>query len=184
MIINKQQKEINFSSLLSEKLTLVLEQELTDKRKDILSFFQNINSFNFYAVMGRKNTMLPFLTVKDNLLLGVSKKDKDSFLIQLNQIIIKFKLNDQCLTQNANQLSEYEQMIFQIVRALILKQNIIIFDTSSTQVDTSLFLINLMPILKTFTKLNHSTTIIVTSNISLADSSYYDQCILLDSLFK
>ncbi|MEG0254513.1 MAG: hypothetical protein RR554_01530 [Vagococcus sp.] len=184
MIYDKQNKEAIFASLLSEKLTIILEQETTDKRKDILSFFQAINSFNFYAVMGRKNIMLPFLSVQDNLLLGIPKKEKENFLIQINQIIIKFKLNDKSLKQSANELSEYEQMIFQIIRALILKQNIIIFDTSSNQIDTSLFLFNLMPILKSFTKLNQSTAIIVTSNNDLANSNYYDQCILLDSLFK
>lgn len=184
MIHLKKNQDSVISNLISDKLTIVLEQNVTDKRKDILSFFDSINATNYYAIMGRKNNMLPFLTVEDNILLGMSKKQQKEFLLELDEAIMTFRLDPKSLKQISSSLSDYDQMIFQIIRALILKQNIIIFDTYNSENDTTNFLLNLMPILKSFTKLNQATAIIVTPNLDLAESNYYDQCILLDHLYS
>ncbi|MFW7431786.1 hypothetical protein [Vagococcus carniphilus] len=179
----KKNKNSAISDLITDKLTIVLEQDVKDKRKDILSFFDSVDTANFYAIMGRKNSMLPFLTVEDNILLGMSKKQQKEFLLELDDAILTFRLDPKCLKQISSSLSDYDQMIFQIIRALILKQNIIIFDTYNSKNDTSVFLLNLMPILKSYTKLNQATALIVTPNVELAKSNYYDQCVLLDHLY-
>ncbi|HCM90306.1 MULTISPECIES: hypothetical protein [Vagococcus] len=173
------QEEI-FSSYFSNKLSLILESNQENHRSDISSFFKSLKQDNYYALMGRENTMIPFLSVQDNLLLGISKKNKKNYLNTVDHILIHFKIDKKELSQPANSLNETEQMIYQIIRALALKQNIIIFDSAN---DSTTFLINLMPLLKKFTRLSGVAVIMVTPNKSIAESSYYDQCLMLNQLF-
>ncbi len=182
MINFRQPLDSMATDLIAEKFTIILEQTNTDKRKDILDFFDKMNTVNYYAIMGRKNSMLPFLTVEDNMLLGISKKQKKEFLLELDEAIITFKVDPRSLKKISSILSERDQMLFQIIRALILKQNIIIFDYTKDQSEKSDFLLNIMPILNIFTKQNRLTAIIVTSDIRIAESNYYNQCILLDNI--
>lgn len=173
-----------FNSLLEGKLSIVLERDLVNKRNDILAFFQTINTSSYISLLGRENNMIPFLTVEDNLFLGLSKKEQKDVAPQIRKAISLFKLKETMLTQTASKLTDSEQTIFQIIRALFLNQTIIIFDSDSDKYDTYIFLNNLLPILKLFSKNKQTTVIIVTNNTELASSNYYDQCILLEQIYK
>lgn len=178
---NKMRQEEIFYRYFSNKLSLILETDQKNHRNEISSFFKSLKQENYYALMGRENNMIPFLSVQDNLLLGISKKNKKIFLLTVDQLLINFKVDKKKLSQSADSLSEAEQMIYQIIRALALKQNIIIFDSAD---DSTVFLTNLMPLLKKSTKLSGVAVIIVTPSKSIAESSYYDQCLMLDQLFQ
>lgn len=173
-----------FNSLLEGKLSIVLERDLINKRNDILAFFQSVNASSHISLLGRENNMIPFLTVEDNLFLGLSKKVQKEVAPQLQQAITLFKLKENMLDQVPSKLTGSEQTIFQIIRALFLNQTIIIFDSDSEKHDTSVFLNNLLPILKLYSKNNHTTIVIVSNNTTLASSNYYDQCVLLEQIYK
>lgn len=184
-MISEMQKKINFyNSSLAGKLSIILEEHLPDKRNDILDYFQSIDTSSYIALLGRENSMIPFLTVEGNLFLGLSKKDKKELLPQVKKAIAIFKLSETMLNKSARELNDSDQTIFQIIRALVLNQTIIIFDNDSNEYDTSVFLNNLLPILKLFSKNKQATIVIVSSNKDLANSNYYDQCILLEQLYK
>lgn len=170
-----------FINYFSEKLSLILESTDTNHRNDISTFFKTSNQDNYYALMGRENNMIPFLSVQDNLLLGVSKKNKQAFLETVDSILVSFKLDKETLLSPANSLNDTEQMIYQIIRSLALKQNIIIFDSAN---ESTVFLTNLMPLLKKFTRLSKVAVVIVTPTKEVAESNYYDQCLMIDHFFK
>lgn len=130
-----------------KKVTLILEDEENVTRESVMNFITSLENNKYYGMVGRENNMIPFLSILDNLLLGISK-NKKYFLNELSDLLDQFKLASLDLNEAAKSLSKNEQLVLQMIRALILKQTIIIFDSESTTDDSNEFLIHLMPILK------------------------------------
>lgn len=172
------------SDFFSKKVTLILEDEENVTRKSVMNFITSLENNKYYGMVGRENNMIPFLSILDNLLLGISKKQKSIFLNELSDLLDQFKLASLDLNEAAKSLSKNEQLVLQMIRALILKQTIIIFDSESTTDDSNEFLIHLMPILKRIVQKREATLIVSSKNKNLANSLYYDQCFLFNYLSK
>lgn len=172
------------SDFFSKKITLILEDEENVTRESVINFIGSLENNKYYGIVGRENNMIPFLSILDNLILGISKKQKGVFLNELNNLLQQFNLSSIDLDDTANSLSKNEQLVLQIIRALILKQTIVILDSELTTNDSSEFLIHLMPILKRTVQQQEATLIVSSGNINLANSFYYDQCFLFNYLEK
>lgn len=170
--------------IFDNKITLFLENQQSDCRQDMLRFFNSINKKKYYAILGKENIMIPFLTIKDNLVIGLSKKEKEQLKERLPKLLDQFKLSPSSLNKPASDCSLEEQVVFQIVRSLALRHIILIFDSTSNQQESNQFLTNLIPVLRTAVKNNHGTIAIVSSSQEVAGSLYYDQCINLDYFFN
>ena len=181
--INKNHDTL-FDDVFSKKMTLLFENEAVNTKEEITSFLKSINNQKYYGMVGRENNMIPFLSIFDNLLLGISKKERKEFINQLDSFLEQFKLSSLDLKQVALNLSRNEQLVLQMIRALILNQTIVIFDTTSEEKEISRFLVNIMPVLKKQVQEHDATIIISSQNESVANSPYYDQCILLKNIFS
>lgn len=170
------------NDFFSKKVTLILEDDGNATRESIMNFITSLENNKYFGMVGRENNMIPFLSILDNLLIGISKKQKNNFLNELSDLLNQFRLTSLDLNEAAKSLSKNEQLVLQMIRALILKQTIIIFDSESTTDDNNEFLIHLMPILKRIVQKQEATLIVSSSNKDLANSLYYDQCFLFNSL--
>jgi hypothetical protein len=67
------------SDFFSKKVTLILEDEENVTRESVMNFITSLENNKYYGMVGRENNMIPFLSILDNLLLGISKKQKNIF---------------------------------------------------------------------------------------------------------
>lgn len=162
------------------KVTLLYQTEpdTSIDREKIMSFFESLTaSTSFFSMETDKPFMLPFLTVSENLLLGIPKKEKNQFKKECHDLIQLFKLEESIDTQVAHSLSGEEQFILLLIRGLILKKRIVIFDKED---DSMVYFIkNLMPLLKYITDKQKESIIIVSKHPLLTHSNYYHQCLLI-----
>lgn len=170
--------------LLTDKMTLLFDSSNELKQDNIIQLLKHYKEEKYYGILGRDNNMIPFLSISDNLLLNISKKSKKDFLKNLQYFLEQFKLDSLTLNKAASSLTNYEQLVLQISRGIILNQTIILFDHHQNNIDSEKFLINIMPILIRIAHQKNATIVICTSNIEVAKSPYYDQCLLLSELFS
>ena len=179
--INRNEKMLSLD-LLTNKMTLIFDSKSNLNQENIIELLKKDTTQKYYGILGRDNNMIPFLSVSDNLLLNISKKNKKEFLDHLNFFLDEFKLGSLSMNETASNVSSHEQLVLQISRGIILKQTIILFDQDKNQHESCQFLINIMPILNRISHKTNATIIICTSNPQVANSPYYDQCLLLTNL--
>lgn len=182
MIEMNKNNDILFDDFFSKKMTLLFQDDSVNNQEDITNFLKTINENKYYGIVGRENNMIPFLSILDNLLLGITKKEKREFTQRLDLFLDQFKLSSLDLKQVALNLSKNEQLVLQMIRALILNQTIVLVDSSTEEKDSSRFLVNIMPVLKRQVQEHQATIIISSQNRSVAESPYYDQCVLLKNI--
>lgn len=182
MIEMNKNNDILFDDFFSKKMTLLFQDDSVNNQEDITNFLKTINENKYYGIVGRENNMIPFLSILDNLLLGITKKEKREFTQRLDLFLDQFKLNSLDLKQVALNLSKNEQLVLQMIRALILNQTIVLVDSSTEEKDSSRFLVNIMPVLKRQVQEHQATIIISSQNRAVAESPYYDQCVLLKNI--
>lgn len=182
-MIDINQKHSDFdTSFFSSKITLIYDPTTNKHQEQMMSLLQESESNAYYGILGRENNMIPFLSIQDNLLLGISKKDKQWFISELSRLLFQFKLQGLDLETTAMTLSKNEQLVLQMLRAIVLKQTIFIIDPIDSSEKTSQFLFNLMPILKRVAQLQEASLIISSHSSLVAESPYYDHCLLINNI--
>lgn len=179
--INHQEHTLSLD-LFTNKMTLLFDAKTELTQEKIIQLLRIDKTQKYYGIIGRDNNMIPFLSISDNLLLNIPKKSKHEFFADLNFFLEQFKLDSLAMSDAASNLSSHEQLVLQVSRGIILKQTIILFDQDENHHDSSQFLINIMPILNRISHKTNATIIICTANPNVANSPYYDQCLLVTNL--
>lgn len=177
--------EWKYASFIQKKMTVLLENTTSkqEQRKRVFHHCQTLNNSTVVLRLGKNQPMIPFLTVRENLLLGISRKKQQEALLMIETSLSLFNLTSSVLSLKAQRVSLTDQIILQLLRAITLEHNLLIFDYDMPQSKSeSRFLLELMPILKKFNVLQGSTITIVTQNEDILNSKYYDFCILLDNI--
>lgn len=183
MSVNDSQWE--YQSFIEKKMTVLLENAAgkREQRKQVFHHCQTSNNSTVVLRLGKNQPMIPFLTVRENLLLGINRKKQQESLLLIEEHLSLFNLTSSVLSLKAQCVSLTDQTILQLLRAIILEHHLLIFDYDMPQTKSeSRFLLELMPILKKFNMLQESTITIVTQNEEILNSKYYDFCILLDNI--
>lgn len=161
------------TNITNEKITVFYSAS-----SDNYFFFDNYLTDDTFIIPTQD--MIPFLTVQDNLLLGIKRKNRADVLTFITSHLDKFKLSPDILSLCANEVSRNQQTALHIMRAIALKQPVLINQLTDSGISDK-FLFNLLPVLSFFVKKKQATMIILTNSTKLLDSTYYDQCINLPS---
>ncbi|MGY3765149.1 hypothetical protein ACWOAH_01130 [Vagococcus vulneris] len=165
-------QSINLNQDIKNRLVVLLDNNNQNFSTEINAYLPT----NTYSLPIQD--MIPFLTIQDNLLLGIKKKNSETVLYFIRKYSQKFKLPSSILTEFAKDVSKNQQMVLQIMRAIALKQSILINQLANYVVSNK-FIEDLLPVLHYFVAKEQTTILIVTSSKELLQSPYYDQCIFL-----
>ncbi|MGO2083207.1 hypothetical protein [Vagococcus sp.] len=169
----------SLASLISDKITLVFDNHKNEANDaDFSSMEWDPSSceeeLSFFDLSSKVNVMIPFLTVQENLLLGISRKDTDNVIDAILTQLPIFHLPKRILEASANEVTQKEQVLLQIIRAISLKK-IVVFDHIDKDKKQSLFINSILPALFKIKKNQIISVIILTDDKELLDSVYYDQ---------
>ncbi|MBE9390156.1 hypothetical protein [Vagococcus salmoninarum] len=139
-----------------------LNLKVEKKQSDLASEFHN-----FYYI-GANSSLLPFLTVRENLLLGIARKDKKAYLQEIIKWGNYFKLAEAITHQKATAISSETRLLIHLIRGLALHREIIFLN--ELELDLSLeFTLSLIPSLKKIAKESSTAFIILTAQAELKD---------------
>ncbi|MFC0232425.1 hypothetical protein ACFFIF_00280 [Vagococcus entomophilus] len=135
-------------------------------RKESLSCPEQI------VLIQKETSFLPFLTLHDNLLIGLKKEAKS----QLKNWLSFFQLDMQTLQKSSDQIKELDLLKLQLIRALLTKKTKIFLNQSLD----CLSVYEIQQILPTLHNLSQQAGIhlvLFTQNPQIAKTSFCDCCI-------
>lgn len=97
-----------------------------------------------YYYISKDSGLLPFLSIEDNLFIGVTKKEQVTFQKQLIKWTTLFKLTAQLTNTSPNNLSEDMLLLIHLIRALSLDRQLILINALSLD-DSLPFIQSLIP---------------------------------------
>lgn len=124
------------------------------------------------VLIQKETSFLPFLTLHDNLLIGLKKEAKS----QLKDWLSFFQLDMQTLQQSSDQITELDLLKLQLIRALLTKKTKIFLNQSLDH----LSVYEIQQILPTLHNLSQQAAIhlvLFTQNPHIAKTSFCDCCI-------
>ncbi|MGX7013708.1 P-loop NTPase family protein [Vagococcus silagei] len=175
--------EKNMAELVQNKVTIIFDDTQNELKihnfpevEWDLAFLDD--QMHYFDLSTGSNIMIPFLTVKENLLLGIPRKEVKEILAEILDQLSMFHLNEHLLEETAIEISDTQQVLLQIIRAIILDK-VIIFDRIKKDKEEATFVNNLLPALFKLKFDHHASIIILTDDKELLDSIYYDQVFIL-----
>ncbi len=122
-----------------------------------------------------ENIFLPYLSIRDNLFVGTSIKEKDKKK-RLNDLFTYVSLAASVLNKSEDQLSTFEQIKLQLIQLLLLEKDIIIIDDIFQKLTISQRQ-ELLPLLQKIAKEKQKAILVLTNDIQIAESPYMDKII-------
>lgn len=142
------------------------------KKKQLSAMFDN-----FYYI-GHDSSFLPFLTVKENMLLGVSKKEIPHYQHQLKEWSHFFKLKDSISQLKPEAISTETNILIHLVRAFALERPLVLIDDTSLDL-SQLFMDSLIPTLIHVSRAQQISVIFVTNRMALVEK-YSQQALIIN----
>lgn len=96
--------------------------------------------------IGKKTCLLPFLTIRDNLMIGLSKDKQAASLNEIKKLQRFFKLPNAIKSQHPEVLSPEQLFLVHLIRSLILDKHLVIVNNVELKL-SRLFLTALRPAL-------------------------------------
>lgn len=121
------------------------------------------------------STFLPYLSIRDNLFVGSSIKEKKKKLL-LNNYFAYVGLATSVLNKSEEQLTSFERIKLQILQLLLLDKDIIIIDNIFQEITVGQRQ-ELLPLLQKITKEKQKAILILTNDSQIAESPYMDKII-------
>ncbi|MGX7148935.1 hypothetical protein [Enterococcus ureasiticus] len=122
-----------------------------------------------------ENTFLSYLSIKDNLFVGSSVKERDKKKI-LNDLFDYVGLTTSVLNKSEEQLTIFEQIKLQLVQLLIIEKDVIIIDDIFQELSIGQRQ-ELLPLLQRIAKEKQKAILVLTNDIQIAESPYMDKII-------
>ncbi|MBO0472645.1 osmoprotectant transport system ATP-binding protein [Enterococcus sp. DIV0840] len=122
-----------------------------------------------------ENTFLPYLSIKDNLFVGSSVKERDKKKM-LNDLFDYVGLTTSVLNKSEEQLSIFEQIKLQLVQLLLIEKDVIIIDDIFQELSIGQRQ-ELLPLLQRIAKEKQKAILVLTNDIQIAESPYMDKII-------
>ncbi|WP_086313260.1 osmoprotectant transport system ATP-binding protein [Enterococcus sp. 7F3_DIV0205] len=122
-----------------------------------------------------ENIFLPYLSIRDNLFVGSSIKEKEKKKI-LNVLFDYVGLTTSILNKSKDELSAFELVKLQLVQLLLIKKDIIIIDDIFQELSISQRQ-ELLPLLQKIAKEKQKAILVLTNDIQIAESPYMDKII-------
>lgn len=122
-----------------------------------------------------ENTFLPYLSIRDNLFVGSSIKERDKKKL----LTIWFDyvgLTTSVLNKSEEQLTIFEQIKLQLVQLLLIEKDIIIIDDIFQELSIGQRQ-ELLPLLQKIAKEKQKAVLVLTNDIQIAESPYMDKII-------
>ncbi len=164
-------------SFKSGTVTIIFESE-KDIHTDIKKFhklFSQQQNRPFFSILSTQNSFVPFLTVEDNLLMGLNRHRK-----QIQEILYQWldllHIDRKILTSDAKSMNEVVFIELQLIRSVLSQQTLLIMDALLDQISPSQIQ-GILPFIQTFAKTNNLAVAILTSDQNIVSCSYYDYCI-------
>lgn len=135
--------------------------------------FQTVGSP--FGLLYRQWLPVPYLSIADNLLLGSSIKRKEAKSLILDTLAL-VNLDEQILGKDIGELTAFEEIKLQLAHHLILQKRGIlvenVFPTLSVQQ-----IQELLPLLRQLAKRTRLAIVVLTPDMSIANSPYMDHFI-------
>jgi ABC-type lipoprotein export system ATPase subunit len=122
-----------------------------------------------------ENTFLPYLSIKENLFIGSSAKEKQKKQL-LNDYFTYVGLSLAVLNKREEQLTCFERIKLQLVQLLLSGKDLIIIDDIFQQLSIGQRQ-ELLPLLQRITKEKNKAILVFTSDLQIAESPYIDTII-------
>ena len=122
-----------------------------------------------------ENTFLPYLSIKENLFVGSSIKEKNKKAL-LNQFFDYIGLSSSVLNKSKEQLTTFEQVKLQLTQLLLIEKDIIIIDDIFQKLSIAQRQ-ELLPLLQKIAKEKKKAILVLTNDIQIAESPYMDKII-------
>lgn len=119
-----------------------------------------------YYYIGNDSSLLPFLSVQENLLLGISRKQKKSYFQNILKWSQYFKLATVVSNQQAASISPETKFLIHLIRGLALQREVIFLNDVELALPLD-FLLDLLPSLKKITKETPTSFVIFTKQALL-----------------
>lgn len=168
------QQKLPLSSFKKKTVTAILkpQPEIDEDMEQIYAFAMKNAKLNI-AFISKDISLIPYLTLLDNLLLGTSVNPKE-FRLQIKQLLFEFGMNERMLADTINEIPLFVLLKMQLVRATLCSRKLIfvenVFDDLSIAERQELLLL-----LKKSAMDNQLAIVILTTDEQLAHSSYIDQ---------
>ncbi|WP_348920027.1 hypothetical protein [Enterococcus rotai] len=170
--------EDSFKELFQQQhMTVVLEDQ-SSIQADF--YFLIDKTFDMKQAMAigfilSENIFLSYLSIRDNLFVGTSIKEKDKKK-RLNDLFTYVSLPASVLNKSEDQLNTFEQIKLQLIQLLLLEKDIIIIDDIFQKLTISQRQ-ELLPLLQKIAKEKQKAILVLTNDIQIAESPYMDKII-------
>ncbi|MBO0469338.1 hypothetical protein JZO66_02180 [Enterococcus sp. DIV0242_7C1] len=167
-----------FNELFQEQhMTVILEDQ---SRIQADFFFLIDKTFDLKQTMAigfilSENTFLPYLSIRDNLFLGTSIKEKNKKPLLIEQLSYVGLTHD-VLIKSESDLNTLEVIKLQLVQLLLLDKDIIIIDDIFQKLSIGQRQ-ELLPLLQKIAKEKKKAILVLTNDIQIAESPYMDKII-------
>lgn len=122
-----------------------------------------------------ENTFLPYLSIRDNLFVGTSIKEKDKKK-RLDDLFNYVGLTTNALNKSEDELISFEQIKLQLVQLLLIEKDVIIIDDIFQKLSIGQRQ-ELLPLLQKIAKEKQKAILVLTNDIQIAESPYMDKVI-------
>ena len=151
---------------------LLMENDLLVKNYStyqLNAFFKKESKSDYYVLNNPPTCFLPFLTIKNNILIEVSSKQITEK--KLLTILEHFQLSPKILHLFPKDITPLEYLKLQIIHGILLHKRAIILGNLEKTI-TILEIQNLLPILKQASDEYQTTILLLTDDSALLTSSY------------
>lgn len=160
---------------------VIILEENQDIQNDLAFFFKTatqLKNKNFFSVVSSQAPNIPFLSIRENIFLGSTNKQRQTNLNDLENWLALLEIDQGILDQHFEDLSFKKNILFQLIRGLIRGSEMIIFDDvfDDLSVQTTQ---QLLPFLRKIAKEKLISILVLTNNPEIANCSFSDLKIVI-----
>lgn len=170
--------EDSFDELFQQQHMTVLLEDQSSIQADFYFLIDKTFDMKQSMAIGfilSENTFLPYLSIRDNLFVGSSVKEKEKKPL-LNKLFDYVSLNTSVLIKSEDTLTIFEQIKLQLVQLLLIDKDIIIIDDIFQKLSVAQRQ-ELLPLLQKIAKDKMKAILVLTNDIQIAESPYMDKII-------
>ncbi|MEI5992651.1 hypothetical protein [Candidatus Enterococcus mansonii] len=168
----------SFKQLVEQQhMTVILEDQSSIQADFYFLIDRTFDMKQSMAIgfISSENTFLSYLSIKDNLFVGSSIKEKHKKQL-LTEYFEYVGLVMSTLNKSEKQLTTFERIKLQLVQLMLINKDIIIIDDIFQELSITQRQ-ELLPLLQKITKEKKKAILVLTNDIQIAESPYMDRII-------
>ncbi|MGM0217284.1 hypothetical protein [Enterococcus sp. AZ126] len=170
--------EQSFNELFQQQHMTVILEDQSSVQADFYFLIDKTFDMKQSMAVGfilSENIFLPYLSIRDNLFVGSSIKEREKKKF-LNNLFDYVGLTTSVLNKSEEQLNTFEQIKLQLVQLLLVEKDIIIIDDIFQALSIGQRQ-ELLPLLQKIAKEKQKAILVLTNDIQIAESPYMDKII-------